>query len=373
MDSNQEHKLQQMWHRLIQLCGVSNPDQAGTPDSSSWPRLNDMSPDEFRRELWLFIMSEHPDALVLRFLRARKWDVEAALVMLLSAVRWRRERQLDRTVILTGESVSLKDAPSKDETGFITQYRSGKSYVRGTDKEHRPIYIIKVGLHDPSMQSSEAIESYILHNVESIRLLVKPPNDKFCLLFDMTGFGLRNMDFHVVKFLLLIFEAKYPETLGLVLIHNAPFVFWGLWNIIKGWLDPVIASKINFTRKSADLLKFISEDNLQSNYGGRDEWKYKYAKPEPGENSRLSEEEKRAEIQKEREALIAKFEQETIRWTSLPVSDPDMNAVNEERSQTAALLRENYWRLDPYIRSKTYYHRVGVVDGEGNVDFRAAR
>lgn len=227
MDSNQEHKLQQMWRHLLQLCSVSNPDQAETPDNGSWPRLTDMSPDEFRRELWLFIMSEHPDALVLRFLRARKWDVEAALAMLLSAVRWRRERQLDKTVILTGESVGLKDAPSKDEMGFINQYRSGKSYVRGTDKEHRPIYIIKVGLHDPSLQSSEAMESYILHNVESIRLLVRPPNDKFCLLFDMTGFGLKNMDFHVVKFLLLIFEAKYPETLGLVLIHNAPFVFWG--------------------------------------------------------------------------------------------------------------------------------------------------
>ncbi|ETS73846.1 hypothetical protein PFICI_14792 [Pestalotiopsis fici W106-1] len=365
MDSNQDHKLQLMWRYLIQLCGVPGSEDGG---AASWPRLTDMTTDEFRHELWNFILAEHPDALVLRFLRARKYNVEAAMAMLLSAVRWRRERQLDKTVILIGESVGLKDGPSEDDKGFIAQYRSGKSYVRGTDKENRPIYVIKVGLHDPNMQSAEAMETYILHNVESIRFLAKPPQDKFCLLFDMTGLGLRNMDFHVVKFLLLIFEAKYPETLGLVLIHNAPFVFWGLWNIIKGWLDPVIASKINFTRKTGDLLKFISEENLQSNYGGRDEWQYKYIEPEEGENAKLSDGEQRGEIEKERDELINRFEQETIQWAALPIDQPSM-----KRNETAVLLRENYWKLDPYIRSTTYYKRAGVVDTQGNVDFHAAK
>jgi hypothetical protein len=46
-------------------------------------------------------------------------------------------------------------------------------------------------------------------------------------VFDLTGFGLGNMDFHVVKFIVQVFEARYPETLGAVLVHNAPFVFWG--------------------------------------------------------------------------------------------------------------------------------------------------
>lgn len=57
--------------------------------------------------------------------------------------------------------------------------------------------------------------------------MVKPPGDKACLLFDMTGFSLRNVDFHMVKFLAEVFEARYPETLGLTLIHKAPFAFWG--------------------------------------------------------------------------------------------------------------------------------------------------
>lgn len=43
----------------------------------------------------------------------------------------------------------------------------------------------------------------------------------------MTGFVVKNMDHHVVTFLVSVFEARYPETLGVVLIHNAPWVFWG--------------------------------------------------------------------------------------------------------------------------------------------------
>jgi hypothetical protein len=230
---DQEEKLQQAWIRLLQLCGIDKVHSAGAPNTttkhsnSSMHQLDEPSTNRFRQNLWKFILAEQPDALVLRFLRARKWDVNKAMAMLVSAINWRDERHIENAVIRTGENVGLKEKPSVDDKGFIAQYQSGKSYVRGTDREHRPIYIVKVGLHHPHLQSSQVMESYILHNIESIRTLLKAPNDKCCLLFDMTGFGIRNMEFHVVKFLVSVFEARYPEILGLVLIHNAPFVFWG--------------------------------------------------------------------------------------------------------------------------------------------------
>ncbi|KAK9420689.1 hypothetical protein SUNI508_00780 [Seiridium unicorne] len=374
----QERKLQQMWIQLLRICGVESLNDAGTSNTTpemsdgSLQRVDSASPGTFRRSLWSFILSEHPDALVLRFLRARKWDIEKAMTMLMSAITWREERAIGTAVIHTGENVALEEEQSQDDKGFMSQYRSGKSYVRGTDKEHRPIYIIKVRLHDPHLQSSAAMESYILHNIESIRILIKPPNDKCCLLFDLTAFGLKNMDFHVVKFLISVFEARYPETLGLVLIHNAPFVFWGIWNMIKGWLDPIIASKVNFTRNTADLLRFIPEENLQADYGGNDSWEYKYADPEPDENVRLSEEEKRAKIQEERDALIQEFERQTVEWASVEPKSIGAQEREKSRSQLAELLSVNYWKLDPYIRARTYYHRVGVVDDTGHVDFKAA-
>jgi hypothetical protein len=149
------------------------------------------------------------------------------MAMLVSALSWRQERQLEEGVIRSGDSVDLLDAQSADEKSFMAQYRSGKAYVRGSDKESRPVFIIKVRLHDPKLQSPEAMEMYVLHNIETIRTMIRQPHETACLLFDLTGFGLKNMDFHVVKFLVQVFEARYPEYLGVVLVHNAPFIFWG--------------------------------------------------------------------------------------------------------------------------------------------------
>ena len=46
-------------------------------------------------------------------------------------------------------------------------------------------------------------------------------------MFEMTGFTLANMDYVPVKFIIKCFEANYPESLGVILIHNAPWVFKG--------------------------------------------------------------------------------------------------------------------------------------------------
>lgn len=230
----EKQKLQQAWMYLLNLCGVETLDENAnpsklSPDSISALRQHvaEKSPEGFRRGLWSFISPEHPDALVLRFLRARKWDVERGVAMLVSAVVWRLERNIADAIIYGGESVGLKKDLSADDEGFMAQYRSGKSYVHATDKENRLVYIIRARFHNPQAQSSEAMETYILHNIESLRMLIKPPNDKCCLIFDLRGFEMKNMDFHIVRFLVSVFEARYPETLGVVLIHNAPFVFWG--------------------------------------------------------------------------------------------------------------------------------------------------
>lgn len=230
----EERKLRQAWSHLLRLCGTDTAaDEHSSPASHTNGHTNgNSSPPKsdhaaFRNNLWRFILGDHPDALVLRFLRARKWDVQAAIDMLVSAAGWRDEIKIDETIIYNGEDVILRPEPSIVDKEFITQWRSGKSYASGTDREGRQVYVVKVRLHNPSAQSAEAMERYILHSIESLRLIAKPPQDQACLVFDLTGFGLGNMDFHVVKFIVQVFEARYPETLGAILVHNAPFVFWG--------------------------------------------------------------------------------------------------------------------------------------------------
>jgi hypothetical protein len=235
LTAEEKFKLQQAWVHLVRMCGNVNLPSTGavasTPDRTNQllSQLDGKSRDTFKTSIWSYILAEQPDALVVRFLRARKWDVDAAMDMLISAVNWRDQKGMNQNIIFQGDGVALKEEKdqTKDDKAFLMQYRSGKSFVRGHDKENRPIYIIRVRLHDPNAQTSECMEAYTLHNIESIAVMATYPSDKACLIFDMTGFGLKNMDFHVVKFLCQVFEARYPETLGLVLIHNAPFVFWG--------------------------------------------------------------------------------------------------------------------------------------------------
>lgn len=137
--------------------------------------------------------------------------------------------------------------------------------------------------------------------------------------------------------------------------------FSGIWNIVKGWLDPVIASKINFARKNIDLLQFIPEENLQTCYGGKDAWEYKYVEPIADENVKLSEAKERAEIEQERKELIGEFELETIGWASLAADSSSAKEKAAGRIEIADQLSRNYWRLDPYIRARTYYHRIGMA------------
>jgi hypothetical protein len=224
----QKRSLQEAWVHLLRLCGnKSISHDAHDKTSDFLHNFKNKSPEHFKRNLWETFLADHPDTSILRFLRARDWDVPKAVDMFVSSINWRDERQVQKSIIGGGEAVGLKKSLTVNEEAFMTQYRSGKSYVRGTDNDNHPVYVIKVRLHDPHKQSAEAMETYVLHNIETLRMMAREPNDKVCLIFDLTGFGLRNMDFHVVKFLVDILETRYPETLGVVLVHNAPFVFWG--------------------------------------------------------------------------------------------------------------------------------------------------
>ena len=52
------------------------------------------TPQEIRDTFWRMVKPDHPDSLFLRFLRARKWDVNKAIVMLVATMRW-RSKELD--------------------------------------------------------------------------------------------------------------------------------------------------------------------------------------------------------------------------------------------------------------------------------------
>ena len=146
--------------------------------------LASLSPETLRATFWSMVKHDHPDGLLLRFLRARKWDVERALVMMVSTMRWRSsDMHVDDDIMWNGEMKALEDAkgsdPAKKKLGedFLDQMRLGKSFLHGTDKEGRPMCFVRVRLHKQGEQSEESLERYTVFVIESARMILSPPVD----------------------------------------------------------------------------------------------------------------------------------------------------------------------------------------------------
>lgn len=141
-----------------------------------------------------------------------------------------------------------------------------------------------------------------------------------------------------------------------------------MWRIIRGWLDPVVASKIHFTNNVKDLEEFIEKDKIPDEMEGTSGWEYEYIEPVHGENAKMSDTETRDKLLREREAIYEEYENKTIEW----IHEEDAAkraAIKAQRNAIAQKLREQYWRLDPYIRSRTLYDRIGVIKPDGKLDY----
>jgi hypothetical protein len=173
-----------------------------------------------------------------------------------------------------------------------------------------------------------------------------------------------NMDYAPVKFMIKVFEANYPESLGVVLVHKAPWLFNAIWKIIKGWLDPVVASKVHFTSDVHDLEQYIPKSQIIKELGGEEEWEYKYIEPISDENALMKEESPRIKLEEERKEDVLAYQKKTFDW--IASGSPEVKA---ERDELAHKLNINYWTLDPYIRARTYYDRTGMIQKGGKIEF----
>jgi hypothetical protein len=183
----------------------------------------------------------------------------------------------------------------------------------------------------------------------------------------MTDFSMANMDYTPVKFMIKCFEANYPESLGTVLVYKAPWVFNAIWSIIRGWLDPVVAGKVHFAKNIDELEKFVPRNQIPSELGGDEKWTYAYPEPVPGENEKMKDQATRATLEGERADVVKKYENTVVQW--IHEGDGDLEEKRKERNGVAEELRQNYWKLDPYVRARTLYDRMGMLSEGGQLAF----
>ncbi|KDN52424.1 CRAL/TRIO domain-containing protein [Tilletiaria anomala UBC 951] len=392
MTAEQEEKLREMWNGYFDWCakatgnvtkgtgGTLVDDSANDPKKAGIPKgdaakeeakmkeeqagldalLNTYGPDSLKRALWEFIKMDNPDGTFLRFLRARKWDVTRALGMFASCLKWRLDNGVE-------DLVRGGDLGNSEIEKFLEQQRSGKTYALGTAVNEQPICYIHVKKHFTSGQPGSSMQKYVIYAMESFRLLMMPPGDKVILFFDLTGFGLKNMDWNCILYIVKCLEAYFPESLGILYIHNAPWIFTGIWKILSPLLDPVVRSKVAFTKGPDDVSDRVPAERLIADLGGNVITGFDFQEPQDGENDKLMDTETQKKLWDSYMVIANEYEDTTRNWIGSKGSD---SKITEKRALLVKKLRVAHYDLEPYIRGLTTYHRNGTIDGQGKVTWR---
>jgi hypothetical protein len=94
-----------------------------------------------------------------------------------------------------------------------------------------------------------------------------------CTIMDLKGVGIGKA-MSVKDYLgrvSAISQNYYPERLGKLYVINAPWGFSSVFSIVKGFLDPVTASKIHILGSGyeKELLAQVPAENLPKQFGGK--------------------------------------------------------------------------------------------------------
>ncbi|KAI0632089.1 CRAL/TRIO domain-containing protein [Trametes polyzona] len=218
------------------------------------------------------------DETLLRFLRARQFNLKQATLMWKNCQHWRQTVEgvgIDELY----RQIDPFDYPERDHV-----FDCWPLYFHKTDKKGRPLNFHHFGgINLNKLQKKMTLERFwqtVIVNCEALTREVLPAAAEAAgkpilgtfVVVDLSGFGISQFwqmkDFARSSF--QVSQDYFPETMAQLAIVNAPMGFSTIWNVMKPWLAKETVAKVAIYgsdyRKA--LLELIDPDALPASLGG---------------------------------------------------------------------------------------------------------
>ncbi|KAI9161288.1 hypothetical protein LWI28_016039 [Acer negundo] len=204
----------------------------------------------------------HTETLV-RFLKAREWNLPKSHKMLVDCLHWRVQNEIDKIL-------SKPIVPANFYRGVRDSQLIGMS---GYSREGLPVFAIGVGLSTFDKASVHYyVQSHIQINEYRDCVILPSASKKHgrpittCIkVLDMTGLKLSALSqIKLLTIISTIDDLNYPEKTNTYYIVNAPYIFSACWKVVKPLLQERTRKKIQVLQGSGrdELLKIMDFESL---------------------------------------------------------------------------------------------------------------
>jgi len=204
------------------------------------------------------------DATLLRFIRARKLNIDDTAKMISDCVRWRQEAGVRQLLI---------SPMSQDKMEVIRRYRPS-SYV-GFDKQGRPVFVDRPGIinYDKIWAAGLTDDDILRFHISEMeymgRILLTQASklkghtvDSVTVIMDMSGLSMRHFtkqSRELFKQILKTDSDNYPETNAGTYIVNVSWVFQTVWKFVSSIIDARTAAKIQVLGSKSSALPILQQ------------------------------------------------------------------------------------------------------------------
>eukprot|EP00201_Polytomella_parva_P005518 CAMPEP_0175086368 /NCGR_PEP_ID=MMETSP0052_2-20121109/29210_1 /TAXON_ID=51329 ORGANISM="Polytomella parva, Strain SAG 63-3" /NCGR_SAMPLE_ID=MMETSP0052_2 /ASSEMBLY_ACC=CAM_ASM_000194 /LENGTH=360 /DNA_ID=CAMNT_0016358543 /DNA_START=151 /DNA_END=1232 /DNA_ORIENTATION=+ len=209
------------------------------------------------------VASRKQNVILLKFLRARSFDVEKASTMLIDCLKWRKDFKV--------ANLDTEDHPS---------YLKKCGIVAGRDKHGNPVTYNFYGGMDMQevFGGTDGPEKFIRWRIWLMEAAIKALDfesgiEHVMQVHDYDGASLRRDA--VVKAstqkIIKLFQDYYPEFLPAKLFVNVPKVMEVMYGLFSAFSDPATRAKFNMVghgRTRYTLLQHLDVVQLPTRYGG---------------------------------------------------------------------------------------------------------